>query len=58
MSKDARNRDLELTAEEKKKFGELVALRALFVSFHSLRLDTSRKMNCADRALLNSSKQV
>ena len=28
MSKDARNRDLELTAEEKKKFGELVALLA------------------------------
>lgn len=28
MSKDARNRDLELTAEEKKKFGELVTLLA------------------------------
>ena len=26
MSKDARNRDLELTAEEKKKFGELVSM--------------------------------
>jgi hypothetical protein len=28
MSKDARNKDLDLTAEEKEKFGELVALLA------------------------------
>jgi hypothetical protein len=28
MSKDARNEDLELTAEEEEKFGELVALLA------------------------------
>ena len=28
MGKDARNKDLDLTAEEKEKFGELVALLA------------------------------